>query len=228
MTDPASVDAYFEATLHPTDAQLEALLAANAAAGLPAHDVAPNQGRLLTLLARMCGAERILELGTLGGFSTLFLARALPRGGIVVTLERSPEHAATARENLARAGVADLVDLRVGDGVESLDGLIADGEPAFDLIFLDADKAQNPAYLPRCLALARPGTVLVADNVVRGGAVADPGDPDPRVQGIRRFTELVAADPRLDATVIQTVGTKGHDGFLLARMAAERGGRAAA
>jgi predicted O-methyltransferase YrrM len=214
----AAVDAYFETTLHPADPVLDGVLAASAAAGQPPHDVAPNQGRLLTLLARMCGARSILEIGTLGGYSTIFLARGLPRGGTVVTLELSPASAAVARANLARAGVADAVELRVGPAAESLAALVAKGAGPFDLIFIDADKQSNPLYLDRSLALARPGTVIVADNVVRGGAVADPDDPDPRVRGIRLFTELVAAEPRLEATAIQTVGAKGHDGFLIARM----------
>jgi predicted O-methyltransferase YrrM len=217
--DWAAVDAYFEAALAPADPVLEAALAASADAGLPPHDVAPNQGRLLGLLARLCGARRILELGTLGGYSTILLARALAPGGTVVTLELSEEHATVARSNFARAGVASAVELLVGPAADSLAALVADGVEPFDLIFLDADKQQNPLYLERALELSRPGTVIVADNVVRAGAVADPRDPDPRVQGIRRFVELVGAEPRLDATAIQTVGAKGHDGFLLAIVA---------
>jgi predicted O-methyltransferase YrrM len=214
----AAVDAYFETTLHHADPLLDGVLAASAAAGLPAHDVAPNQGSLLALLARMCGARRILEIGTLGGYSTICLARALPRGGTVMTLELSPAYAAVARANLARAGVADAVELRIGPAAQSLAALAAEGAGPFDLVFIDADKQANPLYLERSLALARPGTVIVADNVVRGGAVADPDDPDPRVRGIRRFTELVGAEPRLEATAIQTVGAKGHDGLLIARV----------
>jgi predicted O-methyltransferase YrrM len=214
VSDPVAVDAYFAAQLHPPDPALDAVVAANAAAGLPAHDVAANQGRLLMLLAQLSGARRILELGTLGGYSTVFLARALAPGGVVVTLERSPDYAEVARRNLETAGVADRVELLVGPAAESLRTL----EGPFDLVFLDADKASNPHYLELVLPLMRPGAVLVADNVVRGGAVADPGDPDPRVVGIRRFTEMVGAHPQLEATAIQTVGAKGHDGFLLARV----------
>jgi predicted O-methyltransferase YrrM len=218
--DWAAVDAYFEAVLHPADPALDAILATSAAAGVPLHDVAPNQGRLLTLLVRMCGARRILEIGTLGGYSAVFLARGLPPDGLVVTLERSAAYAAVARQNLARAGADGMVELRVGPAAGSLAALADEGVAPFDLVFIDADKQSNPLYLERSLALSAPGTVIVADNVVRGGAAARPEDPDPRVQGIRRFAELVGADPRLEATAIQTVGTKGHDGFLLARVRA--------
>jgi predicted O-methyltransferase YrrM len=180
--------------------------------GLPAHEVSPPQGALLELLARAAGARRILELGTLGGYSTIWLARALPPGGRVTTLELDPGYAAAARENLARAGVAELADVVVGPALETLPRL--DGP--FDLVFIDADKRSNPEYLRWAIELSRPGTLIVADNVVRGGAVADPGDPDPSVRGVRAFFEALAAEPRVRATAIQTVGAKGHDGFALA------------
>jgi predicted O-methyltransferase YrrM len=180
--------------------------------GLPPHEVSPPQGALLELLARVAGARRILELGTLGGYSTIWLARALPPGGRVTTLEVDARHAAAARENLAGAGVAELVDVVVGPALETLPRL--DGP--FDLVFIDADKRSNPEYLRWAIELSRPGTLIVADNVVRGGAVADPEDPDPSVRGVRAFLEALAAEPRVRATAIQTVGAKGHDGFALA------------
>lgn len=207
------VDRWFADRLLPADPALDAALAANAAAGLPPHDVSPLQGRLLLLLARLCGARRILEIGTLGGYSTIWLARALPPGGRLVTLEADARHAEVARSNLARAGLDGLVDVRVGPALETLPTL-AGGE-RFDLVFLDADKPSNPAYLDWALRLARPGALLVADNVVRDGAVAEPGG-DASAEGIRRFAERVGTDPRLTATAIQTVGSKGWDGFLLA------------
>jgi predicted O-methyltransferase YrrM len=183
-----------------------------AAGGLPPHEVAPNQGKLLYLLARMCGARRILELGTLGGYSAIWLARALPEGGSLTTLEIDAGHAGTARANLEQAGVAERVEVRVGPALETLDTL----EGPFDLIFIDADKRSNAEYLERALNLSRPGTVIVADNVVRDGAILDADSEDPSVRGVRRFFELVAAEPRLEATAIQTVGSKGHDGFAVA------------
>src|SRR3954454_18087558 len=181
-------------------------------AGFHPHEVTPLQGRRLELLARLAGARSILELGTLGGYSTLWLARGLATSGRIVTLEVSPEYAQVARENLERAGVAGVVDLRVGPALETLP--LLDGP--FDLIFIDADKRSNPEYLDEAVRLSRPGTLIVADNVVRAGAVADPGTGDPSVTGVRRFLELVAEHPRLDATAIQTVGAKGWDGFALA------------
>jgi predicted O-methyltransferase YrrM len=221
MTDDrwAAVDRYVTDLLVPRDAALDAALEANAAAGLPAHDVSPVQGRMLELLARMRGARRILEIGTLGGYSTIWLARALAPGGRLVTLEREPHHADVARANLARAGLADVVDLRVGPALEALPLLAAKGGDPFDLVFVDADKQSAPEYLQWALRLTRPGGLIVADNVVRGGALADAESDDPRVRGVRRMHELLAAEPSVCATTIQTVGAKGYDGFTLALVA---------
>jgi predicted O-methyltransferase YrrM len=216
MATGAQVDAWIEATLLDSDPTLAAALAANAAAGLPAIDVSPAQGKMLHLLARMTGAARILEIGTLGGYSTIWLARALPAGGRLVTLELELHHAEVAQGNLAGAGVADRVEVRVGPAIDTLRAMIAAGEPSFDLIFVDADKPGNVDYLHAALALSRPGTVLIFDNVVRDGAVIDSASTDASVQGTRALYEAIAADPRIDATAIQTLGTKGWDGFLLA------------
>ena len=220
MTDPsrrwADVDRWFSDQLIPADPALEAVLEANTRAGLPPHDVSPNQGRLLQLLALVRGVRRILEIGTLGGYSTIWLARALPSDGTLVTIEADPARAAVARSNVERAGLADLVDIRVGAALDVLPQLAAEDGGAFDLVFIDADKPNNPHYLTWALRLAAPGTVVVADNVVRNGAVIDADSEDPSVQGVRRFTEQLAAEPRLSATAVQTVGTKGYDGFILA------------
>ncbi len=209
------LDRYFGDLLAPSDDKLDAAIDANRKAGLPAIDVTPLQGKFLDLLVRISGARRVLELGTLGGYSTIWMARALPEGGRLVTLEANPHHAEVARANLRRAGVEDRVDLLLGTALESLPALEAEGVP-FDLIFIDADKTGYPDYLGWSLRLSRPGTLIVADNVVRKGKVVEAGSDDPDVRGVRRFTELVAAEPRLSATVLQTVGTKGHDGFALA------------
>ncbi|MFD8796789.1 O-methyltransferase [Streptomyces vinaceus] len=209
-----AVDDYFDGLLVEED---EALVAANAdaeAAGLPAHQVAPNQGKLLHLLARIRGARTVLEIGTLGGYSTIWLARALPAGGRLVTLEVDPHCADVAEANIARAGLADVVDLRRGPALELLPHL-TDLAP-FDLVFIDADKPSNPDYLTWALELTVPGSVIIGDNVVRDGAVVDPDSTDPRVQGVRRFTELIAEHPNLTATALQTVGSKGYDGLVMA------------
>jgi len=208
-----TVDDYYSDLLVPTDPVLDAVLAASEAGGLPAHNVAPNQGKLLMLLAQIQQARTILEIGTLGGYSTIWLARALPAGGRLITLEANPKHAEVARANIARAGLSDVVDLRVGRAIETLPQL-TDQAP-FDLIFIDADKPSNPDYFTWALKLSRKGTLIIADNVVRDGAVIDADSDDPNVQGIRRFNELVAAEPRVSATAIQTVGSKGYDGFAL-------------
>lgn len=209
-----AVDDYFNGLLVEED---EALAAANIdaeAAGLPAHQVAPNQGKLLSLLARIHGARTILEIGTLGGYSTIWLARALPAGGRLVTLEVDERCADLAAANIARAGLEEVVDIRRGRAIDLLPGL-TDLAP-FDLVFIDADKPSNPDYLKWALALTRPGSIIIGDNVVRDGAVVDPDSTDPRVQGVRRFTELIAEHPRLTATALQTVGSKGYDGLVLA------------
>ncbi|HEY6193577.1 MAG TPA: O-methyltransferase [Candidatus Eisenbacteria bacterium] len=207
------VDDYLSRTLVPDDAALAGALAASAAAGLPAIQVAPNQGRLLQLLARAIGARAILELGTLGGYSTLWLARGLAPGGRLVTLEAEPRHAAVAEATFARAGLADVISLRLGPALATLEQLVAERAGPFDLVFIDADKPSMPDYFTWALRLSRPGTVIVADNVVRDGEVADATSADPSVQGVRRMNELIAAEPRVSATALQTVGSKGYDGF---------------
>jgi predicted O-methyltransferase YrrM len=211
----SSVDRYMQSALLKPDPVLEDALKANAAAGLPAIDVAPNQGKLLYLIAQLLGARSILEVGTLGGYSTIWLARALPAGGTLVTLEVDPKHAEVARANVARAGLTQVVDVRVG---RALDTLAALAGQMFDLVFIDADKPNNPAYLAWALRLTRPGSAIVVDNVVREGAILDATSDDPRVQGTRNLFEAIAREPRLEATAIQTVGGKGHDGFVLARV----------
>jgi predicted O-methyltransferase YrrM len=210
------VDTYFANLLTPSDAALDAALAANREAELPAIDVTGLQGKFLELLVRITGAYRVLELGTLGGYSTIWLARALPADGQIVSLEVDPRHAEVARQNLRNAGLLDRVDLRVGRATDELQKIVSSGAPPFELIFIDADKAGYPAYLEWSLKLSCPGTVIVADNVVRDGRVIDPDNPDQDIQGVRRFTELVAAEPRLAATALQTVGAKGYDGFAIA------------
>jgi predicted O-methyltransferase YrrM len=214
----ASVDRYLNDTLIPPDPALDAALAANAAANLPAIDVSPSQGRLLQLLAETQRAHRILEIGTLGGYSTINLARALPPGGKLITLELDPKHAKVALANIANAGLAHAVELRLGPALDSLTQLHAEHVEPFDLIFLDANKDGYPHYLTAALKLARPGTLILADNVIRDGEVIDATSTDPNVQGVRRFFELLAADPRLSSTAVQTVGSKGYDGFAIARV----------
>ncbi|MGD0642701.1 MAG: O-methyltransferase [Roseiarcus sp.] len=211
-----SVDAYFVEKVGASDAALEAALAANAAAGLPAIDVSAPQGKLLHLLARLSGARKVLEIGTLGGYSTIWLARAVPADGVVVTLEAVPAHAEVARANVANAGLGDRVDIRVGEALASLPRIEAEGVGPFDFIFIDADKPNNPDYLAWALRLARPGAAIVCDNVVREGAVVDGANADASVQGVRRMFDAIASEPRLSATAIQTVGAKGWDGFALA------------
>ena len=200
------------------DPVLETALRANAAASLPAIDVSPLHGKLLYLLARAIDARSILELGTLGGYSTIWLARALADGGKVVTVEVDPRHAAVAAENIARAGLAHLVEQRVQPALEALDALRLERTGPFDLVFVDADKERTPEYFVAALDLTRRGGLIVVDNVVRAGAIASPGAEDSRAQGMRRFLELLAVEPRVEATVIQTVGSKGYDGFALARL----------
>ncbi|MEV6074806.1 O-methyltransferase [Streptomyces sp. NPDC052069] len=209
-----AVDNYFNGLLVGPDEALDAAVGASGAAGLPAIQVAPNQGKLLNMLARLQGARTILEIGTLGGYSTIWLARALPAGGRLVTLEFDPAYAEVARANIARAGLAEVVEVRVGPALETLPALAAEGYGPFDVVFIDADKPSNPDYLAWSVELTRPGSLIIADNVVRDGDVVDADSTDPKVQGVRRFTELVAADPTLSATALQTVGDKGYDGLM--------------
>ncbi|NBH03668.1 O-methyltransferase [Amycolatopsis sp. SID8362] len=215
MTDKtwAEVDDYLAGALLAPDPVLDDALADSAAAGLPSIAVAPNQGKLLNLLARLSGARRILEIGTLGGYSTIWLARALPAGGKLVTCEYEPKHAEVAKANLARAGFGeDVAEIRVGAALDTLPTLTG----PFDFVFIDADKVNLANYVRAALELSRPGTTIVVDNVVRQGRVADAGSDDPNVRGARAMFDVLAAEPRLDATAVQTVGTKGHDGFVLA------------
>ncbi|MBJ8341524.1 O-methyltransferase [Antrihabitans sp. YC3-6] len=222
MTTPSwgDVDNYLVETLVGDDPTLTDALAANAAGGLPAIDVSPAQGKFLHLLAKSIGARRILEIGTLGGYSTIWLARAVGPDGKVVTLEYSPQHASVARANLGRAGVGDRVEVRVGAALETLPVVAADistdGSGPFDLVFIDADKVNNSNYVNWALRLTRPGSVIVVDNVVRNGGVADRESADPNAEASRDVLELLSAEPRLEATVVQTVGSKGWDGFAYA------------
>lgn len=207
-----AVDRYFTDLLIGNDPALDAALGASAAAGLPAIHVAPNQGKLLQLLAQGIRARTVLEIGTLGGYSTVWLARALPADGRLVTLEFDPRHAEVARGNIARAGLAGIVELRVGKALDTLPQVAG----PFDLIFIDADKQSYPEYFKWALKLSHPGSMIIADNVVRNGAVVDAASTDPMVQGVRRMNELIAAEPRVSATAIQTVGCKGYDGLIIA------------
>lgn len=211
-----AVDCYLADLFVPSDPALDAALAASVAAGLPPINVSPNQGKLLQLLARIQGARNILEIGTLGGYSTIWLARALPAEGRLITLEFEPKHAEVARANLARAGLAGGVELRVGRALDTLPQLAAEGRGPFDLIFIDADKQGTADYFAWALKLSRRGSLIIVDNVVRKGAVIDAASADPSVQGMRRFFDALAAEERVNATVLQTVGSKGYDGFALA------------
>lgn len=211
-----AVDHYLKTKLLEHDAVLEEALAANAEAKLPAIDVAPNQGKLLHLLVRMAKAKRVLEIGTLGGYSTIWIARALPPDGTVITLEAEPKHAEVAAQNLRRAKLDHVVSIRLGPALDTLAHLVEEKLQPFDFIFIDADKPNNPTYLEWSLKLSRPGTVIVTDNVIREGEIIDPDNIDPRVQGTRKFFDVLGADKRLIATAVQTVGVKGYDGFALA------------
>ncbi|MER9871282.1 O-methyltransferase [Mesorhizobium sp. M0136] len=212
----ASVDDYIVEALFDADPALDAVLAANRGGGLPAIDVSPAQGKLLSLLARMQGAKKVLEIGTLGGYSTIWMARALPVDGKVVTLELDPHHASVARSNFERAGVSDRVELRVGPALQSLAALAAENAGPFDFIFIDADKPNNPHYLSWAMRLSRPGTVIVCDNVIRDGAVVNEDGRDANVEGARAAFSFIGGDKRLEGTAIQTVGAKGYDGFAIA------------
>ena len=212
----SEVDRYLGRVLLPDDPVLDAALSDSDAAGLPSIQVTPAQGKLLCLLARARGARTILEVGTLGGYSTIWLARALPPGGRLVTLELSAKHAEVARVNLERAALGGVAEIRIGPARGTLEAMVAAGEGPFDFVFIDADKAGYPSYFELSMKLACPGSMIVADNVVRDGEVVRADSPDASVQGVRRLLALMAAEPRVDATVIQTVGAKGYDGFALA------------
>jgi predicted O-methyltransferase YrrM len=211
-----AVDEFVGELLAPDDEALEAAVAASEAAGLPAIQVSPPQGKLLNLLARALGAKTVLEFGTLGGYSTIWLGRALPVDGKLITLEASAEYAKVARGSIERAGLGDLVDLRVGPALETLPILEDEGAGPFDLTFIDADKVNTPNYFAWALEHSRPGSLIVADNVVRGGTLADADSDDATIQAQRSFHENLAAEPRVSATTIQTVGRKGYDGFTIA------------
>lgn len=211
-----AVDRYITDLFVPPDPVLDATLQASDAAGLPPHHVSPNQGKLLMLLALIHKARTILEIGTLGGYSTIWLAKALPADGRLISLESNPKHAEVARDNIARAGLSKLVEILVGKATETLSQLAAKGCAPFDLIFIDADKPSNPDYLSWALKLSHRGSLIIADNVVRDGQVIVANSSDPRVWGVRRFNEMLASEPRAIATAIQTVGNKGYDGFAIA------------
>jgi predicted O-methyltransferase YrrM len=213
-----AVDDYFERHLALSESALVAALADSSAAGLPAINVTPALGRLLALLAQATGARRILEVGTLGGYSTIWMAGALPDDGILVTLELNQHHAAVAQRNIERAGVADRVKIVVAPASDTLRSMIADDAEPFDLVFIDADKERSLEYFEAALALSHPGTLIIVDNVVRNGAVVDAAATDPMVLGIQRLVDRLAGESRVSATAIQTVGGKGYDGFLLARV----------
>ena len=215
------VDRYLTDRLVAPNSALEEALAANAAAELPAIDVAPNQGKLLHLLASVAGARRILEIGTLGGYSTIWLARALPKDGRLVTLEANAKHAEVARKNIARAGLSQMVDLRLGAALDTLPQLVKESAGPFDLIFIDADKPNIPDYLTWSLKLSRKGTVILIDNVIRDGEILDSSSSDASVQGVRRLFEMLHNEPRLQSTALQTVGSKGYDGFAMAVVTGE-------
>ena len=209
----SAVEHWIAERIVPTDDALRAAVEQSAASGLPGIQIEPTTGKLLNLIARMIQAERILEMGTLGGYSTIWLARALPEDGKLITLEANPDYARVAEKNIAGAGLGERVDLRVGPALEALPKILDGGEGPFDLVFIDADKENQDKYLSWALDLTRVGSVIIGDNVVRDGRVTDPDSDDPNIQGIRRFMDLLAAEPRIDATAIQTVGSKGYDGF---------------
>jgi predicted O-methyltransferase YrrM len=226
MTNPSQkkwteVDDYIASLLIPPDAALDGALKASDAAGLPPINVSANQGKLLMLFARMLNARNILEIGTLGGYSTIWMARGMAEGGRLITLEYEAKHAEVATANLVRAGLSDRVEIRVGRAVETLPKLVEEGRGPFDLVFIDADKQGYTEYLQWSMKLSRRGTVIVADNVVRNGAITDEASSDEMVQGIRRFNRALAAEKRVSATEIQTVGSKGYDGLAIATVIAE-------
>jgi predicted O-methyltransferase YrrM len=212
----AAVDRYLNEKLVPSDSVLDAALADSTAAGLPAINVAPNQGKLLAVLAGAVGARNVLEIGTLGGYSTIWLARALSPGGKLITLEFEPKHAEVARANIARAGLSDVVEIRVGRALDTLPKLAAEGLPRFDLVFIDADKGNNAAYFDWALKLTRPGSLIITDNVIRNGNVIDESSQEDSIVGTRRFFDRLAAEGKVTATAVQTVGSKGYDGLAIA------------
>ena len=213
------VDQYFSERLLPTDPSLESALETSIAAGLPAISVSPSQGKLLQIFAQLVEARSILEIGTLGGYSTIWLARGLQVGGHLVTLEVDPKHADIARFNISRAGLSDIVEVRIGNALETLPQLSAERRDPFDLVFIDADKQNIPTYFEWALKLSRPGALIVVDNVVRGGEVIDAASADPSVQGVRRFVELLGSETGASGTVLQTVGIKGYDGLAIVLVA---------
>jgi predicted O-methyltransferase YrrM len=212
------VDSFFSDALIAPDAVLEQALESSRAAGLPAISVSPNQGKLLEILARMLGARAILEIGTLGAYSTIWLARGMQAGGRLITLEADPAHAAVARANIARAGLQSAVELRLGNASDTLPQIAAERLGPFDLVFIDADKKNIPSYFEWALKLSRPGSIIVVDNVVRDGRVIDSTSDDPDIRGVRRFVEMVGANTTVSGTAIQTVGIKGYDGFAIVRV----------
>jgi predicted O-methyltransferase YrrM len=216
-----AVDHYITDLFVPPDPALDGALRASEEAGLPSYHVSPNQGKLLMMVAQILGARSILEIGTLGGYSTIWLARALPPGGRLITLEANAKHARIAAENIARAGLANVVEVIVGKALETLPQLAVENRGPFDLIFIDADKQNNPGYFQWAMKLSRPGSLIITDNVVRDGRVIDANSNDASVQGVRRGLEMAAAESRMCATAIQTVGSKGYDGFAIARVIAE-------
>ena len=224
MTDDqwTEVDRYFSESLLPSDPILESALEASIAAGLPSISVSPNQGKLLQMLVQLVGARSILEIGTLGGYSTIWLARGMRAGGRLITLEIDPKHADVARQNVARAGMERVIDVRLGSALETLPQLANERSGPFDLIFIDADKPNIPTYFEWAMKLSHAGTLIVVDNVVREGAVVDADSSDPSVRGVRRFIEMVAARRDISGTVIQTVGIKGYDGFAILRVGSAR------
>ena len=211
-----AVDAYINELFVPADESLEAALRSAAEAGLPEIQVTPSQGKLLGMMVQAVGARKVLEIGTLGGYSAIWMARALPPGGRLITLEAAPKHAEVAQANIVRAGLEDVIDIRVGPAQETLPALVDEGIGPFDFVFIDADKPSYPTYFDWTLKLTRPGSLIILDNVVRSGAVADPNSTDPNVQGVRMTNAAMASNPRVTATAIQTVGKKGYDGFSIA------------
>jgi predicted O-methyltransferase YrrM len=215
-TEWTKVDEYYNDLFMPRDPILEQALEDSAAVGLPGINVAPNQGKLLFLLAKATGAQNVLEIGTLGGYSTVWLGRALPPNGRLITLELNPKHAEVAQKNIVRAGLEKVVQIRQGPALRSLEQLVSEGAAPFDVVFIDADKPTYTEYFQWSLKLSRRGTLIIADNVVRNGAVTDPASKDEMVLGIRRFNDAVAKETRVSATALQTVGSKGYDGLVMA------------